>query len=396
MLISFSCEFCGKQYHLDDMLAGKRVRCKECGHVFRIPAPAVLMVADVQEAEPWSEPTPPPASSVRAPAEARVPAQVPSYWAVAEDAEFAAPSRRFPKPPRVKSRRSSDGASLMSGVAAATFLIALLPLAGSLIGYAAGNRSAAGFCLVATMVIAGVNFIVAAVWQVVLPFQESTACGLMFIFVPFYGLYYTLSRWDAMKGPFFAAFGAILLVVGLSALAPQLNQGLRRNAPLVAAANPPVVAPPQFLPPGPDFGFGAPPAPPMLRRGFGPGFDPLERIRQHQEQFRQRRQEIDRLVRQGKQDLRAKYGDRALTITVTGLPPGDDKASASVSDQIKAALGQNVEWSATSENGVMVVVAGPIADPNAVAAKLTFGTVEQPSRGIINVVADATRVTPRR
>ncbi|MDX2038077.1 MAG: hypothetical protein SFX72_15620 [Isosphaeraceae bacterium] len=38
MAIAFACEGCGKAYEVPDTLAGKRGRCKACGHEFRIPA----------------------------------------------------------------------------------------------------------------------------------------------------------------------------------------------------------------------------------------------------------------------------------------------------------------------------------------------------------------------
>jgi hypothetical protein len=48
------------------------------------------------------------------------------------------------------------------------------------------------------IVIAAVSFLVlwlyAAIGMVVIPFQESAACGLMCLFVPFYALCYTITR----------------------------------------------------------------------------------------------------------------------------------------------------------------------------------------------------------
>jgi hypothetical protein len=40
MSINLSCEKCGKLYEMPDSVAGKRARCKQCGHEFRIPVPA--------------------------------------------------------------------------------------------------------------------------------------------------------------------------------------------------------------------------------------------------------------------------------------------------------------------------------------------------------------------
>ncbi len=39
MTIAFSCPQCGKGFDVDGALAGKRCRCKQCGHLFSIPIP---------------------------------------------------------------------------------------------------------------------------------------------------------------------------------------------------------------------------------------------------------------------------------------------------------------------------------------------------------------------
>jgi HEAT repeat protein len=51
-----------------------------------------------------------------------------------------------------------------------------------------------------------------------------------------------------------------------------------------------------------------------------------------------------------------------------------------------------VESASTGSNGVLVLVAGPIPEPDKLAAKLTFGRVVHPARGVINVAADAERI----
>src|SRR3954447_10750521 len=37
MAITVECNSCGKQYSADPTMAGKRVKCKQCGNVFSIP-----------------------------------------------------------------------------------------------------------------------------------------------------------------------------------------------------------------------------------------------------------------------------------------------------------------------------------------------------------------------
>jgi hypothetical protein len=46
MLISFTCERCGKYFRLDDRYQGRRGRCSRCGHVMRIPVLAERVGAD--------------------------------------------------------------------------------------------------------------------------------------------------------------------------------------------------------------------------------------------------------------------------------------------------------------------------------------------------------------
>ena len=50
MTIEFNCPSCQKHYRVKDELAGKRAKCKECGGVLDVPAPAVA--AEPVAAEP--------------------------------------------------------------------------------------------------------------------------------------------------------------------------------------------------------------------------------------------------------------------------------------------------------------------------------------------------------
>ena len=53
----------------------------------------------------------------------------------------------------------------------------------------------------------------AVVLALIIPFRESATCGLCYIFVPFYGLYYLITRWQDMKYAFGMSFlGALCLI----------------------------------------------------------------------------------------------------------------------------------------------------------------------------------------
>jgi|ERR1051326_6767086 hypothetical protein len=94
MPISTTCS-CGKSYRLKDEVAGKRVRCAQCGSVFEVPASD----ADVETGfEAVESPTEPAVSSFRSSAPVAPPQPIPV-------AEFDSP------PPKRRKRRrrvSSD------------------------------------------------------------------------------------------------------------------------------------------------------------------------------------------------------------------------------------------------------------------------------------------------
>lgn len=54
-------------------------------------------------------------------------------------------------------------------------------------------------------VIGSIMTFVGGNWIVLIAFAESIWCGLCYIFVPFYGLYYGYSRFELIKRPFFTS-----------------------------------------------------------------------------------------------------------------------------------------------------------------------------------------------
>ena len=72
--------------------------------------------------------------------------------------------------------------------------------------------------LIGAMAAAGVCGMIfsfgCGIWGMIIPFQESVAQGLMYLFVPFYSLIYTITRWDRMRRPFLAGLvGGIMYVI---------------------------------------------------------------------------------------------------------------------------------------------------------------------------------------
>lgn len=50
MSISFACEFCSRKYRVDDGLAGRKVKCKECGTDLTVPSPRMSAAAATSKA----------------------------------------------------------------------------------------------------------------------------------------------------------------------------------------------------------------------------------------------------------------------------------------------------------------------------------------------------------
>jgi hypothetical protein len=51
-MIAFICAGCGKSFHVDDGLAGRRSRCKQCGTVATIPVADVIPLLEVERPTP--------------------------------------------------------------------------------------------------------------------------------------------------------------------------------------------------------------------------------------------------------------------------------------------------------------------------------------------------------
>ncbi len=55
-------------------------------------------------------------------------------------------------------------------------------------------------------------------------FQEDVVCGLLYLFVPFYSLYYLVTRWEEQKSAFLMNVCGGLLVCGASIALPAAQQ----------------------------------------------------------------------------------------------------------------------------------------------------------------------------
>ncbi len=190
MAHTFFCKKCGKRYDVDPAMIGKRARCKACQRVFAIPdfSSAAGRLPDQPAARP--------AAPVRAPYSAT---QNP-YGMQDDDELFSSGTGKSfateePTPNRVNLEwlKPLTLYALIGGMAVWLITAAL----------ALVKVPVAAFLALGCLFIIGFGMLmIGSVVGLIVPFFENVLNGLLFLLVPFYNVYYVITRWQAMKRPF--------------------------------------------------------------------------------------------------------------------------------------------------------------------------------------------------
>ena len=85
--------------------------------------------------------------------------------------------------------------------------------------------------LIIAAVIGGVILLVGAIWLLIIAFRESTSCGLLYMFLPFYSIYYPITRWAKTKKPFLIGLIGVVALIG--GLVPTLVQTKGEVEPVI-------------------------------------------------------------------------------------------------------------------------------------------------------------------
>ena len=215
-MISVSCTGCQFKYHIANDKAGKRFKCRECGEICTVPGgkrsaagssgtPKRRKRTKPAAKDEWEDDT---ASSYDE-YESYDDGGYDSYGTdddAYEDYQPArscrsSPSRSAKTKPKKKNRkasRSDDGVrfSFTSPLVwlgfpfAATLVtmaaVFIVPVVGVILAIIV---SIIGLILI---FIGGIRILIGA-------FQEDVVCGLLYLFVPFYSLYYLVTRWEEQK-----------------------------------------------------------------------------------------------------------------------------------------------------------------------------------------------------
>lgn len=251
MNLTAVCTSCQKTLSVDEQHAGKKIRCPACKGIVQLPKATLTAPKKTAKSAAPDEAaakTPPTkkrkpqegdAERPRRPARRRPKKRAPrparddgDIWsaplssysspALAEEdyEEFGvAPPKRRNKAARNEGRgrqSSEDGKSpimLCSIVCGVTLLLAII---GALVGRSSPDI---GRFMIYPAIVVG--FLLNAGGSLKIlgnSFEEDTLVGIMYLFVPFYAVYFLFSRWDVNAVPFLISLlGTVTFVVGLVA-----------------------------------------------------------------------------------------------------------------------------------------------------------------------------------
>lgn len=249
MAIKAACQ-CGQSFNARDELAGKTVKCPKCGGALKIPAPAKPvndgLIGLLEEAGLKEDAHKCPACGVDLAPEAilcvqcgfdmrkghRLQSRVGSVSELEEDEFAALPTHGVPildYAEREMARDKSEQARLDKGVPWWMIFLALVGLVGFAIGMVMMPQDRV--METSAYVLMGAGGLLGFVFGlriVIVAFQESPLQGILYLLVPFYSLYYIVTRWERVGGLFIFCLAAGAMQGGgyaLLMIAPKLAGG---------------------------------------------------------------------------------------------------------------------------------------------------------------------------
>lgn len=233
-MIPCECGGCGSTYKVKDVNAGKRFQCKYCDSMVKVPAegkssrksagggpPKRRRKAGRQqpESDDYEDYS---ADEYDSYGDDGYDDAYDDYDSFDDDQDnYARSPRRQPatkkknRKTRRSNRRSSSGDSLGQRYVGNPLLWIGVPFGMGLLSAIVALVSGPGALIVAGLVaiFAGLVCIACGVHAIIMAFKEDPVCGLMIMIVPFYGLYYVITRWDEQREPFVIQLSMILMML---------------------------------------------------------------------------------------------------------------------------------------------------------------------------------------
>ena len=223
-MITVDCDVCSKRYKVKSEAAGKRFRCKECGTVLTVARrrPARQSRPNATNRERSSAPSDEDfeglgfsISEEEIYAQSPLPPRAPSSPPPKSEQEHKKKKKRRSSTNRVSDNDVFTGEGAVAGVLAilATAYglpkaIAIGPNSDLLTVLRAFEHSPIRMTLIALGLLV-VNYYNSRI--VILAFEETVWRGLCYLFVPFYILYYLVTRWKHVSGYFLRSLAGFVL-----------------------------------------------------------------------------------------------------------------------------------------------------------------------------------------
>jgi len=257
MSVKAVCTGCGKTFNAPDQFAGKKVKCKVCGTAFRVPGPAAAAeaprtaavtpaaaaaasrtaskaaaAATARKTKPVAAPVPAdddqgeydlsgggddwsaleaaaPAPSYNPGAPAAAPAYKPSAAAAAASRGTVFPSTAQPMSARKNAAAAGQGMHplIKAQLGAAGLCVLLLGLAMIIPAMALPAIMLSTLVAMAFMLWGQIGILMAAG-------QEGAGCILLYLFLPFYPLYFILTRFEEVSHHVIRTIAGVALMFG--------------------------------------------------------------------------------------------------------------------------------------------------------------------------------------
>lgn len=214
MKLAFACPHCGETIVADDGQAGERIRCDDCMREATVPGKRRPSSSSTTRAA-----TPPPLGRGHlvlddAPSTSR--ARANSAASVDDDAPLNLPRAGMPLDVEPKGRvrgrkRLKETASELLWLFG---VLAMLGVMGG-IGFALVTGRGMGLFMPLAYIACAGLILYPVVRIIMIAFSEGVAQGLLCLLMPFYWLYYSVTRWTQTSGLFLLwMVGNLLLLIG--------------------------------------------------------------------------------------------------------------------------------------------------------------------------------------
>ncbi|MCA9247600.1 MAG: prolyl oligopeptidase family serine peptidase [Planctomycetales bacterium] len=236
MRIEVACEHCGKQFSAPLESAGKHGKCPACQGAIRVPMVVV---------EPHDHAAPPRQEDwfAKELAAEQKREQERKLLKIQEKRQPVLPELEYEAPPETR-KRDEDSLLVpilfvfLGPIAVAPISIGLSILMAKITAFSPTLQWAVGALFAFSAVV---GFLIATFWIISALIEESITCLVMYFFVPFYAIYYYITRWDEMQRPYLFSLGltpiffAGFMMLGVSARGLEKSTKVAKSKPRFAA-----------------------------------------------------------------------------------------------------------------------------------------------------------------